>query len=160
MIDLVSPEHHKKNLESWTDLQSLVDTFPSDVHWTAWKVLAKKFLDECISLGLNGYFRAGQSMHHLVFSTLDQHGLRDEPRVTVDLHPETQLRIAFGRGNIHFASPELEYLLPYDTGFPTFRRFMNQLWTATMPEAIPGDLRGPIAPLSVPILRSNDGLIP
>jgi hypothetical protein len=34
---------------------------------------------------------------------------------------------------------------------PTFRRFLNQLWKATMPEAIPDDICGPGVIFSGPI---------
>lgn len=109
-------------------------------------------MGEGVKLGLNAYFRAGQSLHHLVFSTLDHHGLRDEPRVTVVFHPENDVRIAYGTSNLFFNPPTLEYTLPFELAFPTFRRFLNQLWTATMPESIPAEIRSPLAPLHAPIL--------
>lgn len=101
---------------------------------------------------MHRYFRAGQSMHHIVFSTLDHHGLRLEPRVTVEFHPLQELRIAYGTANLGFCTPELEYSLPFDEGFATFRRFLHQLWTATVPEPIPEEIRSPNAPLPAPVL--------
>ncbi len=89
-------------------------------------------------------------MHHIVFSTLDHHGLRDEPRVTIELHPP-ELRIGYGTTNLLFRTPELEYSLPFDEAFATFRRFLNQLWMATVSEPIPEELRGSFtAPVLTP----------
>jgi hypothetical protein len=111
-------------------------------------------------LGLNRYFRAGQSHHALTFSTQpDASYRRNEPKVFVHLRPENELVIGYSTMS---PSRQLEYLLPFDQGFPTFRRFLHQLWTNTMPEGIPADLRGPIAPLVAPILthsRTPRGLI-
>jgi hypothetical protein len=148
----VSPDHQASNIVSWEDLERLIEEYPDNSQWTEWKTLARKFVDESVKLGLNRYFRAGQSMHHFVFSTLEYHGLRDEPRVTVAFRPENDIRIAYGTSNLQFSTPMVEYTLPFDLAFPTFRRFLNQLWKATMPEAIPGDICGPQASLSAPIL--------
>jgi len=84
----------------------------------------------------------------------DLHGLRDKPRVTVALNPafEDCVRIAYGTTNLWFRSPEIEYYLPFEPAFQTFRRFLNHLWTETVAEPIPEDLRSPVAPFSAPIL--------
>ncbi len=76
-------------------------------------------------------------MSDLVFSTLDHHGLRDEPRVTIVFHAPDEVRIVYGKGNPFFLPPEVEYSLPFDPAFATFRRFLCQLWTATMPGPVP-----------------------
>lgn len=46
----------------------------------------------------------------------------------------------------------MEYTLPFDLAFPTFVRFLNQLRTASMPAAIPEDVRRPLTLLHVPVL--------
>jgi hypothetical protein len=143
----MSPDRQLRNIASWKDIEVFIEQFPQDAHWTPWKALARRFVCEGVKLGLNRYFRAGQSMHHLVFSTLDHHGLRGEPRVTVEFHPENDLRIAYGTTNLFFSSPQVEHLLPFEPGFATFRRFLNQLWAATSTEAIPDDLRKFSAPV-------------
>jgi hypothetical protein len=145
---VMSPIHQRSNVESWEAIQSFIEKFPDNTQWRPWKILARSFVKECYRFGLNRYFRAGQSMHYLTFSTLDHRGLGNEPRVVVEFFPHNEVRIIYHRR----AAVELEYTLPLDSGFATFRRFLNQLWTNTMPEGIPADLRGPIAPLVAPIL--------
>jgi hypothetical protein len=72
--------------------------------------------------------------------------------VTVEFHPPEQLRIAYGNTNLWWHIPELEYSLSLEEGFGTFRRFLHQLWTATVPEPIPEEIRRPSAPLPAPVL--------
>ena len=149
----MTPEHEANNVASWKLVLGFIDEYPESTHWSPWKKLARRFVDESIELGLDRYFRAGQSMSHMIFSTLDHHGLRNEPRVTVELHPENELRIAYGTSYLSRFPAELEYSLPYDDAFPTFRRFLNQLWIETVPEALPDELRG----FSAPILTKSVG---
>lgn len=151
----MNPEHQASNIASWEAVAADIEQYPDNEHWKSWKTLVRRFLRTGMSAGLNRYFRAGQSMHHILFSTLDHHGLRDEPRVTIELHPPSQVRIAYGTTNLWFSTPELEYTLPFDDGFATFRRFLHQLWMATVPEPIPEDIRSPNAPLPAPVLTQT-----
>ncbi len=148
----MTPEHQSSNIASWEAVAASIERYPDTEHWTPWKLLVRRVLGAGIAAGWNRYFRAGTSMHHIVFSTLDHHGLRDEPRVTSEFHPPSELRIAYGTTNLWFRTPELEYSLPFDDAIATLRRFLHQLWTATVPEPIPEDIRSPNAPLSAPIL--------
>lgn len=150
----MTPEHQSSNIASWEAIAAFIEEFPDDAHWTPWKALARRLICAGIAAGLNRYFRAGQSMHHIVFSTLDHHGLRDEPHVTIELHPPSELRIAYGTTNLWFRTPELEYSLSFDDAFATFRRFLHQLWTATVPEPIPEEIRSPNTPLLAPVLTN------
>ncbi|HEY3898040.1 MAG TPA: hypothetical protein VGM54_05465 [Chthoniobacter sp.] len=136
----MSPEHLKGNEASWDAVAADVEEYADTAHWTPWKELVRKFLRAGVEAHLHRYFRAGQSMHHVVFSTLDHHGLRLEPRVTVEFHPPAELRIAYGTGNLSFHTPESEYLLPFDAGFATFHRLLHELWLATVPEPIPEEI--------------------
>jgi hypothetical protein len=138
-------EHQLSNLESWTSLQSFVDSLPEDVYWKAWKSLAQQFLTQSLDAGLNRFFRVGRGMTDLIFSTLDHHGLNGENCVIVELWPPDSVRLTYSR---HHKSLNVEYVLDFDTAFPTFQRFLNQLWINTMPEAIPSDLR----PVTAPVL--------
>jgi hypothetical protein len=143
----MSPEEQAKNICSWNDLGASIDEGPEDTYWTPWKSLARRFVGEGVVMGLNRYFRAGRGMNHLIFSTLDHNGLRREPRVTVELHPKSELRIAYGTTNLYFFSPELEYTLEYEPAFVTFRRFLNHLWTETVTDPLPEELHGFSAPI-------------
>jgi hypothetical protein len=150
----MTPEHQSSNIASWEAIAAHIEQYPNNAHWALWKPLVRRFLCAGVAAGLHRYFRAGQSMHHILFSTLDHHGLRDEPRVTIEFHPPSELRLAYGTTNLWFGAPELEYSLPFDAAFATFRRFLHQLWTATVPEPIPEDIRSPNAPLAAPVLTN------
>ena len=141
--------HMAANIESWKAVEAFVDGMPESASWTLWKVLARRLLGESVRFGLNRYFRAGQSMDRLVFSTLDHHRLNImDARVTVEVRAENEVRVSY----FQFGIQELEYTLPFELAFPTFVRFLNQLWTATMPEAVPEDVRRPLRVLHVPVL--------
>jgi hypothetical protein len=143
----MSSEKELANSSSWKAVEADIAHYP-DEQWREWKVLAHEFLSECFRLGLDRYFRAGQSMHHFVFSALDRHGLRDEPRVTVEFHPtKHELRVAYGCSNLYFSPAELEYTLPFDAGLATFHRFLKQLWTATATDVFPQALNEFSAPI-------------
>jgi hypothetical protein len=143
----MSPEQQANNIASWNDLAASIEEHPEDAFWTPWKMLARRFVGEGIEVGLNRNFRAGRGMNHFIFSTLDHHGLRLEPRVTVELHPKSKLRIAYGTNNLYLFSPELEYTLEYIPAFVTFRQFLNHLWTETVTDPHPEELRGFSAPI-------------
>jgi hypothetical protein len=72
--------------ESWVWLAGIVKQF-SDAHWASWKAFVLPLLDECIDARLDQYFRVGQSMSDIIFSTAEQHGLEEyeppPPRVTL-----------------------------------------------------------------------------
>lgn len=139
-------DHQTSNRESWLKLENFVETREENAN-ARWKAAAKRFLGLCFSAHLNHYFRAGHSMFDLLFSTLKHHGIGDEPCVKVAFLPGEQIRVTFIQSHM----PQLvEYVLPFDAGFQTFRRFLNQLWTSTMPEGIPSDLRGIVAPVLFP----------
>jgi hypothetical protein len=71
------------NPDSWQDVLEFITRFPDDQTWSTWKLVATEFMQRGIDAGLDARFRAGQSMHHLLFSTLEHHGLRGEPHVTI-----------------------------------------------------------------------------
>jgi hypothetical protein len=152
----VTSDRIAANIESWRVVEAFVESMPESAHWTPWKTLARRIIGESVKFGLNRYFRAGQSMSDLVFSTLDHHGLQREPRVIVKLRPENDVHLAYWAARLYFSIPMLEYTLPFDLAFPTFVRFLNQLWTATMPEAVPEDVRRPLTILHVPVLTEQD----
>jgi hypothetical protein len=68
----------------------------------------------------------GQSMSHLVFSTLDHHRFRDEPPMTIEFNPPDEVRIAHGKNNLFFSPSEVEYSLPFEPALATCRRFLCQ----------------------------------
>jgi hypothetical protein len=80
--------------ESWISFEGFVAEFPDDGRWTAWKAFVLALLQMCVDAGLDRYFRAGQSMHDIIFSTAEEHGLEKHdpapPRVTQTFNHENQ----------------------------------------------------------------------
>jgi hypothetical protein len=58
-----------------------------------------------IAADLHYSFRAGQSMHYILFSTLPHHGLRGELHVTLGMNDDevTKFFVACSRENIWFS---------------------------------------------------------
>jgi hypothetical protein len=144
----------RDNPESWIALLEFVAEFPDNSTWSDWKLVATEFIQRGIACGLHRRFRAGQSMHTLIFSTLEHHGLGDEPRVSVVIRSREEIQISYLTTFVftRCSSRDVVYQLPFEDAFATFRRFLLQLWTATVPEPIPDDIRSPDAPFTAPIL--------
>ena len=144
------------NPSSWQAVLQSIDEYPVDDQRRDWRILATRFIQDGVDAGLDRYFRAGNSMHHILFSAIDDHQLGDNPRVTIVFNERDTIQVAYGTKNLHFGDPELAYSLPYVEAFDTFRRFLNQLWADTKSEPIPAGLRAPDAPFDAPILTPTD----
>jgi hypothetical protein len=77
----------RDNLDSWQVVMSLIAEQPDDLYWSSYKRIAFDLFSSLEQLELNRIFRAGTSMHDIIFSTLDHHILKDEPRVTLTILP-------------------------------------------------------------------------
>ena len=74
--------------ESWTWLAGWVESLPNrNANWAPFTAFAMPVLHACVRAGLNEYFRVGQSMSHIIFSTAEDHRLEKysppPPRVTL-----------------------------------------------------------------------------
>ena len=148
----MTPDHTASNIESWADIGEFIEDFP-DSSGLEWKRLARRFVQYGLDRNFNRHFRAGQSMSTLVFSTLDRHGLRDEPRITVTLRPPDELKLVYWPATpATKGDRRLEYDLHWDEAMPTFQRFLNHLWETTMSAPLPSDLRSPQHPFNAPVL--------
>jgi hypothetical protein len=84
--------------------------------------------------GLAAFFRIGQSMHHIIFSTLDHHRLTSEPRVTLEFHPKEQtVRVAYSCANLYFNEPLSEESVPVVAAVPSTLSYLRRLWSETRP---------------------------
>src|SRR5580692_5380206 len=108
----------KDNPESWKSIHEFVAEFPDDhAYWSKWKPIVRDFVSVLEVRGLVELFRIGQSMHTIIFSTLEHHRLGSEPRVTLEFNPTEQMVwIAYSRSPGH--------LLPADD--PLYREPMSQ----------------------------------
>jgi hypothetical protein len=143
--------HPESKPESWDHLIALVQ------HWPHQQEPALRLLRQARALGLDQYFRAGQSHFHLLFSTNVIYPSAD-PHVTLIFRSTDNLIVvSYGEGWISEGrqrEAELYYLLPYEEAFATFLRFLKQVWINTMPEAVPPMLRDITAPVLLPESRS------
>jgi hypothetical protein len=129
------------NQASWIEVQSRIQGYPDREHWNRWREAVMPILQRAADAEFDSLFRAGTSMDHIIFSTLDHDGLRDEPRVTLDVRFNWKVRISYTTHNIHFRSPNQFEEIDPSSAFPVFTRYLQHLWEETIPEPIPELLR-------------------
>ncbi len=164
----MNTEHINANIASWEQVSQFVEEFisiyaesePEDYRrFSEWQSVIRQFIKDFKELGYHKFFRAGTMMRTLVFSTLDHHGLADEPHVTVKIESEELIKLVY-----HPAIPApngdkmLEYDLSLVDALPTLRRFFHHLWQMTRPEAIPTELFVKKGKYQAPVLNENDQL--
>jgi len=118
------------NIGSWQELRDFVERRP-DRHWKRMVLEVLSGLERC---GVEPFFRAGQSVSLVIFSTLDHHGLGVEPRVTLVFKPQDALvRVAFGTENLVFEAPQSETTVPLNQAVPVIVQSLRRLWIETQP---------------------------
>jgi hypothetical protein len=135
--DPIGPALMESNRESWKWLLSFVDDFLAE----RGDVL-RSILLAAIDAGWDSYFRAGQSMTHLVFSTAEKHGLEriqpPPPRVTLGYDKGGKLFVAESRSNLWFSDPEKIDIVTSENASEILALYLMDLWTQTRPrEAMP-----------------------
>jgi hypothetical protein len=134
----------RDNLESWQVTVRLIEEQPDDPYWSAYKFAARHLLSALEERSLNRAFRAGTSMHDIIFSTLDHHVLKDEPRVTLTISPDdASVKVAYSYSNVDFGAGALvsEETCPAEKSLPTVLSYLKRLWSETKPsEMVPGGL--------------------
>jgi hypothetical protein len=133
----------KDNLESWQDIQQFIAEFPDDDYWSKWKPMVRGVVSALEAHGLAPLFRIGQSMHHIILSTLDSHRLTSEPRVTLEFHPKEQtVRVEYSCANLYFSEALSEESVPLVAALPTTLGYLRRLWSETKSAiAIPDALK-------------------
>jgi hypothetical protein len=129
----------KTKQESWTWLAAWVEDLPSrNANWTPFTAFVTPVLSACVCAGLNEYFRVGQSMSHIIFSTADDHGLEKynppPPRVTL-LHDRkiNQWFIAWSHLNLIVRPEAMERqdCVTSETVLLTLKSYLADLWRET-----------------------------
>lgn len=132
MIPEVPP---KTNRESWQLLIQMVENRSGQ--WQEWKSRVLAILRAGVRDGLDSYFRAGESMNYLMFSTAEKHGLEDiEPRppyVTLGIDANNQLFVAVSQYSLHFNAPERRDIVTDETALPVLKAYLRTLWQRTRP---------------------------
>jgi hypothetical protein len=134
----------RSNEESWQFIVENNREYPETEYWKKWRSIVDPVIDQSIAAGYNRCIRAGKSMHDLLFSTLDHHRIHHEAYVRLRVVDNQQLEIQFIPANyapaISGPHKESKVVEPY-AAFPVFTRFLQHLWTETVPEPIPECLR-------------------
>jgi hypothetical protein len=135
----------ENNKASWLDVLQFVDEFPENETWAAWKAFVRPVIEACIEAGLHQYFRAGQSMQHIIFSTSERHGLEEiipsPPRVTFGRRASERMFVAWSHSNLWFHDPEREDAVTSENAVSVLRRYLADLWRETRPaDSVPFDV--------------------
>jgi hypothetical protein len=133
----------KDNPESWQQIHEFIASYPDNAVWQDWKQIAREIISALESLELVSKFRIGQSMSHIIFSTLNNHRVFGEPHVTLSIHAKQKtVRVAYSRTNLHFNSSISEDTYPVATAIPGILNYLRRLWNETKPESlIPDSLK-------------------
>ena len=127
----------QENRKSWADMVEFVESFPTNDTWHAWKIFVSSVLRYGIDSGLDQYFRAGQSMQHIIFSTAVHHGLESidpvPPRVTIAFDKQMRVYMAWSRSNLWFNEPDRKVFLTGSNAQGTLRIYLGSLWDETRP---------------------------
>jgi hypothetical protein len=125
------------NRASWVAVLAFVRQFPEDDVWKKWRQDMSALLEASMAEGLDNYFRAGQSMQHIIFSTAEKHGLEyiepQPPRVTVGFNKDMSLFVAWSNLNIWLNDPTHRDSLDGNAGFNTLKHYLAELWSSTRP---------------------------
>jgi hypothetical protein len=135
--------------ESWVWVTKFVNDLPRhNTGWTPFTAFVVPILQTCVDVGLDKYFRVGQSMTHIIFSTAERHGLErydpPPPRITL-LHerPTDEWFIAWSRTNL-IVKPEAaerRTKINAQNAIPVLKAYLIDLWRETHPEdALPQPL--------------------
>lgn len=137
-------EQVKLNQASW--LRMLERCEESKLRTLGWKDYRCEIeiLKYGIEQGFDRYFLASTSADTLVFATIGYPERNFSPRIHIDVAPDDQITLCY----IHaitrrFKDHGLEYKLNLADALPTFRRFLNHVWTLTQNEPMPYELRRP-----------------
>jgi hypothetical protein len=102
-----------------------------------WRSVVDPLLDQATRAGYDELFRAGKAMHHIIFSTIDHCGLKEEPRVTLVVTEDWGVQIHYSTTNVEF-NPSIETTkTTADEAFQVLARYLQRLWIDTVAAPVP-----------------------
>lgn len=139
------------NEESWLYVLQRYVEYADTPYWNQWRSILVPVTERCVEAGYNRFFRAGTSMHRTTFSTGDREVLRFNPamrlRLTPPLDPKVYLevtkdwRVRISYYDISVSLRGRSSTVAPSDGFQTLTRYLQHLWTETVPEPLPQGLR-------------------
>lgn len=134
--------------ESWVAMKEFMAELAQYPSVAGWAHLGAGLLAEGQQRGLDEYFRAGQSMQHLIFSTVPYHGLQSELRVTVSWPEDDaasaatgeKIEVSLGRTNRWFAAPDRLSVGAAADGWPLLSEYLRTLWQNSQTTPLPACL--------------------
>lgn len=134
----------KANQETWSSLLHSYEEESMYCHWKEHNSYGIQILRYGIEQGFNNYFRVGASMYTLFFSTLEYPLWMTSPCVYIDVEQDNRVTLSYVHAvPKHSKDHCLRYSLDMAEALPTFRRFLNHVWTLTQSEPMPYELRRP-----------------
>jgi len=124
------------NQDSWAWMIRFMARLSDVPALAGWARIASSLLRQGQALRLDEYFRTGQSMQYLVFTTKSRFVLVDEPRVTVcwpngdsaaALTGE-RIEVSIGHENRWFSEPDRADIVSGDDAWAAVAAYLLQLW--------------------------------
>jgi hypothetical protein len=113
------------------------DEYPDDPYWNQWRSVIAPLIGQGIRAGYDELFLAGPSMHRVLLSTMDHYGLRQEPRVTIEVTEDWHIQIHYSTANVEF-NPSIETSKARtDEAFEVLTRYLRRLWSDTFAKPLP-----------------------
>jgi hypothetical protein len=122
------------NPSSWAYVFSQIDEYPDDEVSRAYKANVKEVLDRCIAEDLHEDFRAGMSMHDVVFSTALKHGLKNgERQVTFSYtSSKAEFYVAYSTRALVWGDPiSIDTARGVAAALDLLKQYLLRLWKET-----------------------------
>ena len=151
MLHMPRLSQNATNGESWLYVLQVYARYPDTPYCNQLRSILVPVIECCIKAEYNTLFRAGTSMHWTTFSTEDREVLRFNPTARFRLRPplnpkvilavakDWQVKICYSNISVSLRR-NWSTVAPSDA-FQTLTRYLQHLWTETVPEPIPEGLR-------------------
>src|SRR5262249_41545236 len=139
--------------ESWVWVIKFVKSWPDHhVRWIPITAFVLPILPACVDEGLAPYFRVGQAMTDIIFSTAERHGLEQHdpppPRITL-LHETPCEEWSITYSHFHLLgepdAAERRTKGNAENAIPVLKSYLTDLWQKTHPDD----------PLPAPLVNSE-----
>jgi len=134
---MLSYEVEQANFDSWARTALLFEQQPDDETWIPYKEFMRRIFQHAAMELVCSYFRAGQSMHHLIFSTCEKDRLESYDPVPLHVtvvYGKGNSYIAAGYQNLHLHEPIRKTPVTSENVWPVLKSYLTDLWQETRPD--------------------------